>query len=128
MLRDDLYKDEAYAKAAYHDEEHGKAVRKTIFRVTILLTLITVIEVLIGAFVKQYVGGVQEGHWAAVKWLFIALTLVKAGYIILKFMHLGDENREFRYMLLIPYLIFIVYLAAILLIEGATAGASMMGS
>jgi len=128
MLRDDLYKDEAYAKAAYHDEEHGKEVRKTIFKVTVLLTLITIIEVLIGAFVKQYVGGSQVGHWAAVKWLFIGLTLVKAGYIILKFMHLGDEDRDFRYMLLIPYLIFIVYLAAVLLMEGASMGRAVFGS
>ncbi len=128
MLRDDLYKDEAYAKAAYHDEEHGQAVRKTIFRVTMLLTAITIIEVMIGAFVKQYVGGVQEGYWSAVKWLFIGLTLVKAAYIILKFMHLGDENRDFRYMLLIPYLIFIVYLAAVLLIEGASVGRTLFGS
>ena len=128
MLRDDLYKDEAYAKAAYHDEEHGKQVRKVILKVTLLLTVITIVEVLIGAFVKQYVGGVQESYWGTIKWLFIALTLVKASYIILKFMHLGDEDRDFRYMLLIPYLIFIVYLAAVLLMEGASMGRAIFGS
>ena len=34
-----------------------------------------------------------------IKWAFIILTLVKAGYIVLSFMHLGDERKNFRYMI-----------------------------
>ena len=52
MERDDLIHDHQYSIAANHDEEHGVAIRKTIWKVTGILTLITVVEVLIGAFHK----------------------------------------------------------------------------
>jgi cytochrome c oxidase subunit IV len=35
---------------------------------------------------------------------------VKAGYIVLSFMHLGDEKKSLKYMILVPYFIFILYL------------------
>jgi len=50
--------------------------------------------------------------------LFIGLTLVKAGYIVLSFMHLGDERKGLKYVILIPYFIFILYLIFVLITEG----------
>jgi cytochrome c oxidase subunit IV len=117
MERDDLIRDNEYAVSANHDEAHGKEIRKTIWFVTGLLTLITVVEVLTGVFVKQFIDGEPNGIWPVVKWGFIILTLVKAGYIVMKFMHLGDETKTFKYLLLVPYFIFIVYLIFILLTE-----------
>jgi cytochrome c oxidase subunit IV len=117
MERDDLHMDHHYSVSANHDEHHGKEIRKTIWKVTIILTLITIVEVLTGAFVKQYVDGTQNNVWPFIKWSFILLTLVKAGYIVLKFMHLGDENKSFRLMVLIPYAIFIAYLIFVLITE-----------
>ena len=38
------------------------------------------------------------------------LTLVKAGYIVAVFMHLGDERRNIRAIILVPYALFILYL------------------
>jgi cytochrome c oxidase subunit 4 len=49
-----------------------------------------------------------------VKVAFILMTLVKAGFIIMVFMHLGDERKGLRYTILVPYLIFIAYLFFIL--------------
>ena len=71
MLRDDIIE---YSLHTHHSEEHGKKVRKKIFFVTILLTAITVGEVLLGAFIHQ-----NSSFWPLVKWTFVALTLLKAG-------------------------------------------------
>ena len=120
MERDDLIRDTEYSLLANHDEEHGKAIRKKIWKVTIILTVITIVEVLMGAFIKQYTGGgADNGTWPFVKWSFIILTVVKASYIVLVFMHLGDETKNFKWVILGPYLIFILYLIFICLTESS---------
>ena len=110
MLRDDLDLDKEYSLSANHDEEHGKLLRKKIWKVTAILTAITIVEVITGGSIKQYYEGVPNNSWWMIKWAFILLTLVKAGYIVLSFMHLGDERKNFRYMILGPYILFIIYL------------------
>ena len=57
--------------------------------------------------------------WAFIKYGYILLTVVKAGYIVSVFMHLGDERKTLRYMVLVPYIIFILYLIFIILMEAA---------
>ena len=49
MERDDLINDHEYSLLANHDEEHGKAIRKKIWQVTLILTIITVVEVSTGS-------------------------------------------------------------------------------
>ena len=114
MERDDLINDEAYARSANHSEEHGKAIRKKIWFVTILLTAITLVEVLLGAYIKQ-----GTDIWPLIKWSFVILTLVKAGYIVLVFMHLGDETKTFKWFILVPYIMFIAYLLFIAIYESS---------
>jgi len=110
MVRDDIYE---YSLDAHHSEEEGKLLRKKIWKVTAILTAITILEVALGAFIKQ-----SSAIWPVIKWSFIALTIVKAAYIVLVFMHLGDEKKSLKYMILVPYFIFILYLIYILLVEG----------
>ena len=118
MERDDLIRDNEYALLANHDEEHGRVVRKKIWKVTIILTAVTVFEVLVGAFVKQYgADGGDNSLWPYVKWTFIILTIVKAAYIVLVFMHLGEERKNFKWVILGPYILFILYLIFICLTE-----------
>jgi cytochrome c oxidase subunit IV len=105
MERDDLIVNDSYSYSAHHDESHGKQIRKKIYQVTILLTIITTVEVLLGVFIKQ-----GTDFWPVVKWSFIIMTLVKAGYIVAVFMHLGDERKSLRYVILLPYVVFILYL------------------
>lgn len=105
MERDDLIVNDSYSLNATHDEEHGKAIRKKIYFVTILLTAITTVEVLLGIYIKQ-----GTDLWPFVKWSFIVMTLVKAAYIVGVFMHLNDERKSLRYVILIPYAIFVLYL------------------
>jgi cytochrome c oxidase subunit 4 len=110
MERDDIYE---YSLDTHHSEEEGKKVRRKIWVVTAILTIVTIIEVALGAMVKQ-----SSPSWWIVKLLFIGLTILKAGYIVLTFMHLGDERKVLKYIILVPYFIFIVYLLFICLTEG----------
>lgn len=114
MIRDDIYE---YSLDAHHDEETGKKLRKKIYFVTMLLTVVTIIEVGLGIFIKQ-----SDSAWPFVKWTFILLTLLKAGYIVLSFMHLGDERKAMKYVILVPYFIFVFYLIFICLWEGLAVG------
>ena len=50
MERDDIIE---YSLDAHHSEEAGKKIRKTIWKVTALLTVITAVEVALGAMIKQ---------------------------------------------------------------------------
>jgi cytochrome c oxidase subunit IV len=99
MERDDIIE---YSLHGHHDEEKGKKIRKKIWFVTALLTAITVVEVAMGAYIKQ-----SSDIWPLVKW----------SYIVMVFMHLGDEKKTLRNIILIPYFIFILYLIFIALWE-----------
>ena len=113
MERDDLIVNDSYALNAHHNEEEGVKIRKKIAFVTILLTAITAVEVAMGIIFKR----AETFTWETIKWSFIVLTLVKAGYIVMVFMHLGDERKNLRYTILTPYLVFILYLIYICLTE-----------
>ena len=119
MERDDLIE---YSLDGHHSEEEGKKIRKTIWKVTLLLTIITAVEVALGAYIKQ-----SSNIWVYVKWTFLALTILKAGYIVMIFMHLGDERKWLRNVILIPYALFIVYLIFIALWEALAVGDAWAG-
>ena len=117
MERDDIIE---YSLDAHHSEEKGKVIRKKIWTVTLILSVITAVEVLLGAYIKQ-----GSGLWTTVKISFIIMTLFKAAYIVLTFMHLGDERKILKWVILLPYSIFILYLIFIGLVEGASVGSLM---
>jgi cytochrome c oxidase subunit 4 len=114
MERDDLIVNDSYALNARHNEEEGKKIRKKIYIVTVILTAITVFEIFMGVQFKRN-GTVT---WETIKMLFLLLTLVKAAYIVLIFMHLGEERKNLKYVILLPYALFILYLIFIGLYEG----------
>ncbi|WP_083261226.1 cytochrome C oxidase subunit IV family protein [Crocinitomix algicola] len=117
MERDDIIE---YSLHAHHTEEEGVKIRKKIWMVTAILSVITIVEVVVGAlFPKDDVGGLT---WAFIKYGYIILTVVKAAYIVLIFMHLGDETKSLKYMILVPYIIFILYLIFIILTEASYIG------
>jgi cytochrome c oxidase subunit 4 len=114
MERDDIIE---YSLDNHHNDEQGKKIRKKIYFVTILLSVVTAIEVAMGIIWGKAHIDVDGMGWLTIKSLFIILTLLKAGYIVLVFMHLGDERKSLRNVILYPYLIFIGYLIFILLSE-----------
>ncbi len=114
MERDDLIVNESYALKAKHSEEDGKVIRKKLYTVTLILTVLTAIEIMMGIFFKRN----GTFMWETIKLTFIILTLVKAAYIVFIFMHLGDERKNLKYVVLLPYALFILYLIFIGLYEG----------
>jgi cytochrome c oxidase subunit IV len=114
MERDDLIVNDSYPLNAHHSEEEGVKIRKNIIFVTVLLTVITAVEVAMGVMFKR----AETFSWEMIKWTFVTLTLVKAGYIVMSFMHLGEERSVMKKTILIPYLLFIVYLVFIAITEG----------
>ncbi len=115
MLRDDIYE---YAVDHKHGETEGKKIRKKIYLVTIILSVITTVEVILGMYIKN------DGSltWQSIKTLFILLTVVKAGYIVMVFMHMNDEHRHLRKLILFSYYLFILDLTILLLHEGWVYG------
>jgi cytochrome c oxidase subunit IV len=119
MERDDLIVNDSYALNAHHSEEDGVKIRKNIIKVTVILTLITVFEVFLGATIKKEPGFV----WTMVVIGFIVMTLVKARYIVMEFMHLGQERNNIKKTILIPYIFFVVYMVILIsVIEGGWQG------
>ncbi|MBK6525414.1 MAG: cytochrome C oxidase subunit IV family protein [Crocinitomicaceae bacterium] len=114
LVRDDIVE---YSLDAHHSEEEGKLIRKKIWKVTAILSIITTVEVLVGVFFPK--ADVTDMIWTLIKWGYIILTVVKAAYIVLVFMHLGDERKNLRYMILVPYILFILYLVFILVTEAS---------
>ncbi len=119
MERDDLIVNNQYSLDAHHSEEEGRKIRKKILFVTLLLTVITAVEVLIGI---QFNRMENTDIWTAIKWGYIVLTIAKAFYIVKVFMHLGDERKAMRATIVVPYAIFVVYLIFILVTEGTAVG------
>jgi len=119
MERDDLIVNESYAINNHHSEEDGVKIRKNIIKVTVILTVITIIEVLLGSYIKKEPGLL----WTSVVVAFIVMTVFKARYIVMEFMHLGQERKNIRKTILVPYIFFIVYcIILITMIEGGYQG------
>lgn len=87
------------------DEEKIKKIWKTAF----ILLAITVVEFIM-AFTMD--------RGLLLYFLFIALTIWKAKYIMMEFMHLGDEVKPLFYSIIVP-LIFLVWLVIALVKEGS---------
>lgn len=93
-----------YEVLAQHDEAHGIKARKKLWKVFWLLLIVTIVEVIIGLYAADL--GFSTG---LLKVIFIGLTIVKAFYIVYVFMHLGDEERWTKWMIIAPFTGFILY-------------------
>ena len=108
----------SYETMAHHTEEEGKVKRKTLWRVFWYMLAITIFELVIGSMAPSQGWSGTLG----IKVLFIGLTIVKAGFIVMAFMHLGHEVTFMKYAILEPYIIFISYGIFIILDEGVYSG------
>lgn len=102
----------------------GEEQRKTIWRVTIILSALTALEFLIAFTWKPMAGGIGmdiENARLMKNLLFILLTLFKAFYIVAEFMHLKHEIRRLALTIVLPF-IFIIWLIIGMMIEGGYYG------
>lgn len=107
-----------YEKMATHDEAAGKKLRRTLWNVFWIMLVITISELIIGFMAPSH-------GWSGTLWLktlFITLTIAKAAYIVMVFMHLGHEVKFFKFTILLPYITFMLYGIFICLNEGTYSG------
>src|ERR1700694_2076171 len=96
--------------APHSDEEFKRRVRKT----TILLSVITIIELIIGLTIYTMHKGEHPNALLVLlfKGIVCILTLAKAYYIVSVFMHLGDEIRNMIMTIVVPLMLFIWFITA----------------
>jgi cytochrome c oxidase subunit IV len=94
-----------------------KSNTQKIWGVLIFLTIVTCVEVVLGIIKPQSLM-VHVLGMKALNWIFIILTLVKAYYITWDFMHMRDEVKALRRMVVWTAIFLILYLIFILLQEG----------
>jgi cytochrome c oxidase subunit IV len=88
-----------------------------IWKVFWILLGVTAVEVILG-IIKPEILMVEFLGTKLLNHVFIILTIVKAAYIVMEFMHLGHEKKSLRWTILLPALILIPYLMFIVLVEG----------
>jgi len=89
-----------------------------IWKIFWLLLAITAVEVALGIVKPEFLM-VQFAGTSLLNVIFIGLTLVKAAYIVMYFMHLKFEETFLQWTIYLPVLILIPYLTFILIAEGA---------
>jgi len=94
-----------YEILAHHDEAHGKIARRKLWNVFWLLLIVTFVEVGVGLYASEH-----DVNKTFLKCFFIGFTIVKAYYIVYTFMHLGEEERWTKWMIIAPFTGFILYL------------------
>ncbi|ULC59405.1 cytochrome C oxidase subunit IV family protein [Flaviramulus sp. BrNp1-15] len=94
-----------------------KSNTQKIWGVLIFLTIVTAIEVVLGIYKPESLMANFLGM-KILNWIFIILTIVKAYYITWDFMHMRDEVKALRRMVVWTAIFLILYLIFILLQEG----------
>ena len=97
-----------------------------IWRVFWILLFITTFEVVLGILKvnEKLPEFIVYDKFLGLAWLthiFIILTINKAAYIVMTFMHLGDERQNLRWTILLPAFILVPYLLFILISEAGYA-------
>lgn len=94
-----------------HNEGTGR-----IWKVFILLSVITIIELGLGLWIYFINKSENPSHGLVlgIKGAVCILTLAKAYYIVSVFMHLGDEIRNFIMTIIVPLMLFIWFIIAFL--------------
>ncbi len=99
-------------EVSFHHEPGGSDFVKKIIKTTILLSVITIIELGLGLAMYAFPMGV--GLTLFLKGVIVILSLLKAFYIVGIFMHLGDEIKTLIMTIVVPLLLFIWFIAAFL--------------
>ena len=97
-----------------HSAEHHHDAIAEIKKVTIILSVLTIVELILGFWM---IGMESEGLRLAVKGAIVILMMAKAFYIVAYFMHLKFEKLGLIYSIIVP-LIFIIFFIVWMLYEG----------
>jgi len=104
----------AFEEVTFHHHTDDATFKKKVKNTTILLSILTVVELAIGLIIYNMHKGEAPNELLVLmfKGMVCILTLAKAYYIVSVFMHLGDEVRNMIMTIVVPLLLFIWFIAA----------------
>lgn len=102
----------AIQEVTFHHAPGGKEVVTKIIRTTVILSVITIIE--LGMGLGMYAIPMAAGLKLFLKGVIVILSLAKAFYIVGVFMHLGEEVKNLIMTIVVPLLLFVWFIAAFL--------------
>ena len=89
-----------------------------IWKVFGILSVVTIIEVILGIYKPDSLHFSHFLGLSLLNWIFYALTIFKAYYIVWAFMHLEGETASLRWSIVSTVIFLVLYLLFILLTEG----------
>lgn len=106
----------AFPEVTVHHAPGGDDTVKRIIRTTVILSVITLIELALGFWIYFMHKNPDYSHSFVLflKGVIVILSLAKAFYIVGVFMHLGDEIRNLIMTIVVPLLLFVWFIAAFL--------------
>ena len=99
---------------ATHEEHSGGGV-KEIVRVTVILSVLTIVELVLGFWMMGM--PLDSGMRLGVKGTIVILMMAKAFYIVAYFMHLKHESIPLKYSIVLPFVL-ILYFIVMAIAEG----------
>ncbi|MEN9524772.1 MAG: hypothetical protein RL447_77 [Bacteroidota bacterium] len=104
----------AFEEVTVHHHVDNETFKKRVRNTTILLSVVTIIELLIGLAIYNIHKGENPSELLVLmfKGMVCILTLAKAYYIVAVFMHLGDELRNMIMTIVVPLLLFVWFITA----------------
>ena len=89
-----------------------------IWKVFGILSAVTIIEVILGIIKPESLHMTNFLGLNLLNWIFYALTIFKAYYIVWAFMHIEGEKTSLRNAVVFPVVFLVLYILFILLTEG----------
>ena len=89
-----------------------------IWKVFGILSLVTIVEVILGILKPDSLFMNNVLGMNLLNWIFYALTIFKAYYIVWAFMHIEGETSSLRNAVVYPVVFLVIYILFILLTEG----------
>jgi cytochrome c oxidase subunit IV len=93
--------------------EHSGGGTKEIVKVTVILTVLTIIELILGFWMID-IPLEKQGFRLAIKGTIVILMMAKAFYIVAYFMHLKHEIKNMIMTIVVPLALFIWFIIAFL--------------
>ncbi len=100
---------------------HAESNKTLIWKVFGLLTVVTLVEVVLGIYKPKGLYLTQFLGTSLLNMIFLILTFIKAYYIAWYFMHLKGEKKWFRRVIVWTLVLYISYLSFFLLYDGLFA-------
>lgn len=94
-----------------------KSNKKRIWTVFVIMSIVTIVEVVLGIYKPESLHMVDILHMSILNWIFIILTIVKAYYIMWAFMHLEGETAALRWSVVGVLGFLVCYIIVLFLIE-----------